>query len=339
MKNHTTLTGYDFATILVCVVFLCMNLFATSLFQREMENRVICGTHLKGLGNAHAIYANDWEDDFVRQGGRGNAIWSETTEDWDDPEKDWSRPGEVNVTVGASLYLLVCEVDVLPEYFVCPSSIQTPYEGQNIHGLDLYDLWDFGSLEYLGTGPRNCVSYSFHMPYGRYPADGMRSATFAVMADKNPWYDSLVRRGEPTDYDWKGRVGYIVCDDLLRGDRDWQLQVGNAVPHQRDGQNVLCADGHVAWAQRSDTGVLHDNIYTIIGPEGDADAIRIGRQSEPYGIGYGEPTNRDDSFLVNDDEVNPCVADQPGDVNKDCRVDVKDLAVLSEHWLESTSAD
>ena len=60
---------------------------------------------------------------------------------------------------------------------------------------------------------------------------------------------------------------------------------------------------------------------------------------DPFGVGHGAPVSSSDSFLVNDDRINPCIADQPGDVNDDCTVDIADLAVISEHWMQSTRQD
>jgi prepilin-type processing-associated H-X9-DG protein len=203
------------------------------------------------------------------------------------------------------------------------------------------ELWDFGSVDYQNTGPRNCVSYSYQYPFNRrFAADGTKSAAFAVMSDRNPWMDSKIRKGTPSDYDWKKRVGYIVWNDAVRGDRDWQLQVGNSPTHQREGQNVLFADGHSSYEVRTDVGVTHDNMFT---PQGtgpsSTDSIRIGQMPDPYGIGYGEPARSTDSFLVNDDEIYPCFGDQPGDLNGDCTVDAADLAILSRYWMESTRVE
>ena len=329
----------DVIAVSVCLLFLGAVGFATDNLLQEYERRVACGANLRALVAAHVIYANDYEDEFPRQGGGGNNRWTSTTPGWSNPAKDWS--GDDDVTVGASLYLLVREADVNPGIFVCPSSLEKAFDGDNPSGLDLVELWDFGSIDYLNTGPKNCVSYSYQQPYSDYPADGTKSWSYAVMSDRSPWYDSTIRKGTPSDGDWKEHVGYIVWDDAVRGDRDWQLEVGNSRTHWRDGQNVMFGDGHVDFTLRPDVAVRHDNMFTPAGgaDESSPDYIRIGQMPAPYGIGYGEPMSSDDSFLVNDDENNPCYADQPGDTNADCNVDMKDLAVIVEHWLESTRVE
>jgi hypothetical protein len=336
MKPSLRLTKIDAVALIFGIAFLSINVFALTAMEREFQNRTICATNLKGLDTAMNIYAFDYDDEFPKQGGSGNAIWSETTDDWQNPAKMWT--GDNKVTIGASLYMLVREADVSPISFICPSSTQVAYEGQNSGIPELTNLWDFGSVNFENTGPKNCVSYSYHMPYSNYAADASSPSSFAVMADKSPWYDSQLRKGEPTDFEWKQRVGYIVWDDSIRGDRDWQIEVGNAQTHLRQGQNVSYGDGHISWEIRSDVGFANDNIYTTK-TDSTSDGIRIGAMPDPYGIGLGEPSNGYDSFLVNDDAINPCYTDQPGDLNKDCAVDIEDLSIISKHWMESTKQD
>jgi hypothetical protein len=339
MEAVGRLSRGEVAVIAACVVLGAMVVFAADDLLREAENRVVCGSNLKGLGTAQRVYANDYEDRYAQAGGRGQNRWAKTTPGWYDAARNWS--GDDDVTVGASLYLLVREADVHPRSFVCPSSEQKVFDGSNPAWLDYVALWDFGSTDFQDTGPRNCVSYSYHLPYCRFPATDSLSGAFAVMADKSPWYESRIRKGRPSDVDWKKRVGYIVWNDALRGDRDWQLRVGNSMTHLREGQNMLFGDGHTSYEIRADVGMQRDNAFT---PQGGAapetpDYYRTGQMPQPYGIGYGEPASRYDSFLVNDDENNPCSTDQPGDVNGDCTVDMGDLAVVSEHWLESTKVE
>ena len=338
MKTSGQMSRADVITVMVCLLIFAMTGYAMDHLQREYENRLICSSNLRGLGTAQMVYANDYDDAYAKAGGGGNNRWAKNTPGWYDPDKDWS--GDDDVTVGASLYLLVREADVSPRSFVCPSSSREWFDGSNPDALDYTELWDFGSEDYLNTGPKNCVSYSYHHPFGRFAADGTRSAAFAVMSDRSPWYDSKIRKGPASDGDWKKRVGYIVWNDALRGDRDWQLRVGNSPTHLREVQGVLFADGHVEFTERSDVGVRHDNMFTPQGPWASTeDYIRIGQMPDPYGIGYGEPHGSSDSFLVNDDEINPCFADQPGDVNGDCNVDFGDLAILSRYWMESTRVE
>lgn len=337
MNRAGQLTRCDAVAILACVLLLGVVGYATNGNMSELARRVACGTNLRGLGTAHTVYANDYEGEYVVQGGAGNNRWKEKTPEWYDPGKDWS--GDDEVTVGSCLYLLVREADVSPRLFVCPASVQQAFDGANPNEVDLVELWDFGAVDYHGTGPKNCVSYSYQHPFTRFRADDTRSAAFAVMSDRNPWLDSQIYKGPASVDDWFDKVDYLgrYYAGPVEG---WQIKVANARPHLREGQNVLFGDGHSSYEQYPDVGVRHDNLFTPRGTGGSTeDNIRIGQMPDPYGIGYGEPYGGEDSFLVNDDENNPCFADQPGDMNGDCRVDFDDLAILSRYWMESTRVE
>jgi prepilin-type processing-associated H-X9-DG protein len=215
---------------------------------------------------------------------------------------------------------LVREADVSPKSFICGGGGETDYEGENLLGLDITELWDFGM--YLDTqptltpddgksrdhGPKNHVSYSFQMPYqagggvGRFAADGTRSAAFAVMADKNPWYDPKLDPPPVTADDYIDRVGPIA-QYWLGSVQKWETQKANAQPHSRDGQNVLFGDGHSAYEKLSDVGVRHDNIY-MRRLDGTEKGIRQGDLVSGFGFNDSlEPRGTEDSFLVNDDEL------------------------------------
>ena len=98
-------------------------------------------------------------------------------------------------------------------------------------------------------------------------------ATYMATGSKKGSQERIVffeiEGGFGSDFDWKHRVDLIVWNDLIRGDRDWQLQVGNSFTHQRQGQNVTYGDGHTSYEERSDIGVKHDNISTIIDIESE----------------------------------------------------------------------
>ena len=325
MKNRKALSRVD-TIVLLIVVTLVLGWYAMlvkSRWVRKIPQRVVCYTNLKGLGTAQVVYANDYDDKFAIQGGEGAPLWMTGTDEFFDPDKDWSEAK--GITVGASLYLLVREADVSPKSFVCGSGGQYTYDGQNSKGLDITELWDFGMFttdpvnwpdDGVGKthGPKKHVSYSYQMPYGldggpgRYAADATKSAAFAVMADKNPWYDPKLLTGNSTADNW---ADYVAAMGLYRNDpglEKWKIQRANAYPHSREGQNVLFGDGHSAYEKVSDVGVKHDNIYTRRGI-GDSDSdIRIGNAGEMacYTVGNAwQPRGASDSFLVNDDSRLP----------------------------------
>jgi prepilin-type processing-associated H-X9-DG protein len=316
MENRRGLTLVD-VLVTIFVVLLLVGVLISIFGNRTDRGRHnYCGANLKGLGTAMIVYANDYDDEFAVQGVGGSPMWTTGTSGFYDPDKDWSKAD--GVTVGASLYLLVREADVSPKSFVCPYSGEREYEGENPGDLDITELWDFGMYsadlegEGIGSeyGPRNCVSYSYHMPYGpnggrgRYVADGRRPSDFAVMADKNPWYDRKLSTGEFNVDSWIDYVGAMGAHYGEGELEKWKVRVANAQPHDRNGQNVLFADGHARFEKTSDVGVEHDNIYTRRGSAGGEGAIRIGEESEMAGYGIDnkwQPRDGGDSFLVNDD--------------------------------------
>jgi len=205
------------------------------------------------------------------------------------------------------------------------STLQWDFDGKNtiVPPRDIVQLWDFGdpvgSVALDPMGPKNCVSYSYHMPYattGRKSTravDGTRNSYFAAMADMNPWYDPKIADvctvvDPATDNAWMEKVKGIgdywnkTCEPSSPS-----VRIGNAFPHDRVGQNVLYIDGHSAFAETPDVGVKNDNIYTVwsgISPARE----RIGLLDTSGGSIYRateatfipQPQGNDDSFLVND---------------------------------------
>lgn len=316
--------GFTLIELLVVIAIIAMLLaiLMPALNKvKKIAQRVVCGTNLKGLGTAHVVYANDYEDDFVVQGAGFNHPWNYNTLGWQSPTPVWDQ--ELDISVGASLYLLVREADVSPKSFVCGGGGQQEYDGENGSQLDIVELWDFGNYEmFAGTGPRKCVSYSYHLPYNanggpsRNAADGTRSAAFAVMADKNPWMDPKLKTNAemPIDPDnWPEGIQQMsrYWDDPAIPESHWSVKVANAYPHGRDGQNVLFGDGHAAYEKTSDVGVRHDGIYVRRATSG-SDTEEMIRQGETnptmYQVGNNasiEVTIGEDSLLVNDDDRKP----------------------------------
>ncbi|HDS05921.1 MAG TPA: type II secretion system protein [Deltaproteobacteria bacterium] len=321
--------GFTLIELLVVIAIIAMLLaiLMPALNKvKKIAQRVVCGTNLKGFGNAQTVYANDFDGQYVCQGQNRTLTWGNWTPGLFGANKVFVDGEEI--TVGASLYLLVRLADVSPKSFVCPASDQKEFSGRNPNNLDIVELWDFGrydgnpSAGWESEGPRNCVSYAYHQPYmggtsgqaGRNRADDTRSAAFAVMADKNPWYDpkipnfedlltayssdKVTRIGAYWDSGWNPPAGTTERQNIL---------AANAFTHEREGQNVMFADGHASFEKTSDVGIKNDNIYTPYVISGSTNAYHWRRGNMP---GNGRPTRSlnnneaplapDDSFLVND---------------------------------------
>lgn len=317
--------GFTLIELLVVIAIIAMLLavLMPALSKvKKIAQRVVCGTNLKGLGTAQTVYANDYDDEYAVQGAGGAHTWARRTAGWLDTAKNWQTAGDI--TVGASLYLLVREADVSPKSFVCPSSDQKPFDGKNSNNLDIIQLWDFGSYTVENNGPENCVSYSYHQPYvavnpgtgqgtgskSRYAASGTRSAAFALMADQNPYFENpKLKRVQATSAEdakekvWKLGNGSATEADVATGLQNWQYKVNNALPHDREGQNVLYADGHSSNETRTDVGIKNDCIYTVWTA---VDNLQVSRRCGSSLVDTGVTTvakGMDDSILVNDGEL------------------------------------
>ena len=67
--------------VVIAIIALLMGILMPALARvRQLAFRLTCGTNLAGIGKAMLIYANDYEDELPRAGGR-NSTWGKVT--WD----------------------------------------------------------------------------------------------------------------------------------------------------------------------------------------------------------------------------------------------------------------
>jgi hypothetical protein len=264
MNNQSKLTLVGLIVV-VCVVAFCLLIIIPGLrYLKSMSSKVVCATHLKGLGTAMVVYSNDYDDNYPQLPGSGP--WAQ---DLGFPyylqKPDFQREQANTLrTISASLYLLVRESDVSPKSFVCPTHEQYPesikpknyseFQGDNPKNLDIIELWDFGH------DPHKHVSYAYHNPYGRYAPDGNAGAAFAIAADMSPWFSY----GSIQPPQSKERAPQII---QLTEPSTWKF--GNSLNHElkkkpySEGQNVLFGDGHTSYEKQPNVGVKNDNIYTF----------------------------------------------------------------------------
>ncbi len=267
--------------VVIAIIALLMGILMPALARvRQIAFRMVCGTNLSGIGKAMLIYANDYEDELPRSGGR-NSVWAARIPQWDALNRftaygvgtDGSG-GTANIS--SCFYLLVKYAEVTPKSFLCKGDSgvsEFKPANYNAGNRDLIDLWDFG------REPETHCSYSYHMPFGLYALTTSSEPGMAVAADRNPWQDS------------PGASAKDISLFNPDGGKE-SVKIGNAIEHQEDAQNVLFLDIHVGQEKNPFCGINDDNIYTFW----DGGDIRIG--SVP-GIG-SEPQNRLDSLLVHD---------------------------------------
>jgi len=288
--------------VVIAIIALLMGILMPALARvRQIAFRMVCGSNLSGIGRAMLIYANDYEDNFPRAGYTGT-IWADSVMSWSATDRATAYggiPGQA--TVSSSLYLLVKFAEVTPKSYVCKgeSTIKafkaSDYQAQStIANIEDEEAWDFGPFN-PGSGyfPTNHCSYSYHMPYNqRFLSLASSEPGMAVAADRNPWLDD--DPDNTTGFVWNG-YAKTPAPEVIK-----EYQKGNAVAHQREGQNVLFMDHHVYFENQSSCGIDEDNIYTY--NPGIPPPIQRGADiSCTTGI-YDEtwPTFAKDSFLVNE---------------------------------------
>jgi hypothetical protein len=246
--------------------------------------RMVCSSNLAQIGRAMLIYDDDYDNPLPRAGGPGT-IWQPKINNWQAKYRIAAfnlKPDGTggSATISSSLYLLVKYAEQDPRLFVCPKDAGTtvfnPAKYDTLE-KDVEKFWDFG------PNPSKHCSVSYHLPYGPYPLNTATNLPgSAVIADRNPWLDSpAAKAADFRDFDPNG-------DTTAR-------MAGNSIPHEREGQNVVFMDFHVAFEKRPYCAVNNDNIYTCWnGPD-----IRRGA---PPTIG-SQPKSQLDSLLVNDPPV------------------------------------
>jgi len=267
---------------------------------REMYIRIGCGSNLGQLGKAMLIYANDYEDELPRAGGR-TSIWGAVT-NWMSATRYLAFGLDVGggggrATINSCFYLLVKYTEATPRLFVCGGDEGTAEfrlsdipAGTLPWGFELIDAWDFGPPT---TSFKSC-SYSYHLPFGSpYALSTSSYPNAAIAADRSPWFVSPA--GSPTSF-------ATFVPDLPQFSGDAQTaRNGNAIAHGLDGQNVLFLDGRVAFEDRSYCAAGMDNIYTPSDYAGEG---------SPWGYLptlTSVPSNRKDSLLVHDPNLLPPV--------------------------------
>ncbi len=277
--------------VVIAIIALLMGILMPALARvRQLAFRMVCGTNLSGIGKAMLIYANDYEDELPKAGGR-NTVWIDTLPDWTNPNRQQAFSN--GATISSCFYLLVKYAEVTPKSFLCKGDSDVSefkltdpdYAGAVGANAELIDVWNFGP-----DGSRHC-SYSYHYPFDQYALTTSSEPGLAVAADPNPWQDESAAR---TDAEWDA-FGQAAAGNLGSSNED--VRKGNAVTHQNEGQNVLFLDSHVNFEKVPYCAVNDDNIYTWAQAKGDRVGVRLGVGGTPG----TNPARRQDSILVTDE--------------------------------------
>ncbi|HNS23128.1 MAG TPA: type II secretion system protein [Sedimentisphaerales bacterium] len=282
--------------VVIAIIALLMGILMPALARvRQLAFRMTCGTNLSGIGKAMLIYANDYEDELPKAGGR-SSTWGQVANYQGGTRQvafGLSADGSSGkATISSCFYLLVKYAEVTPKSFICKGDSGTSefkLADLGLTGVELIDLWDFGTQGAAGTAYKSC-SYSYHLPFNNpYALTVSSEPGFAVASERNPFFKSPAGDATAWNLFKPDMTGY--------GGTTEQAKLGNALSHQQEGQNVMFLDTHVEFEKRSYCSVEDDNIYT----PSDND-----QEGDPVGIlptFTSVPRCRKDSFLVHDPDV------------------------------------
>ena len=302
MENQRGLTLVELIVVFLIIFNL---LFLAGIINPQLgkvgpiAHRVVCGTNLKGLGTAIVVYANDYDGAYPELPGKG--AWSKGLGfDYSMPNPQFGpagTQGDVGRTISASWYLLVREADVSPKSFVCPSSSQEAFDGENPNGLDITELWDFGD------DPYKHVSYVLQNPYGAFAVREELGEGFAMGGDMSPWFKDgdfvapsktigpqLITAGDESSYEFGNTTNHMVSKR--------RFKLFGRRRKVRLGQNVLFADGHSSFEKFANCGVEKDNIYTFWSKEDEpSEQDRQGGTNPTARDKANDARSKEDSFL------------------------------------------
>jgi hypothetical protein len=254
------------------------------------------------------VYADDYEGALPRAGGP-TTLWGQTP-NWMGMTRYHAFNLAVDTSGGrasisASLYLLVRYFKAPPRLFVCKAD-----EGTTEFRVDelavalparfeLADAWDFGPPMEAWKHS----SYAYHTPYTPYFLARSRDPNMAVLADRSPWITSPAAEA--------GHYGDFQPDIPPWVGLAESARAGNAITHQRDGQNVLFLDGRATFETRAFCGGqnprrrymygerFNDNIYTVSWEMATGHPMGY----VPEATWAFQPANVWDSVLIHDPNV------------------------------------
>jgi prepilin-type N-terminal cleavage/methylation domain-containing protein len=319
--------------VVIAIIALLMGILMPALAKvKQLAARMVCGSHLSGIGKAMMVYANDHKQEYPRSG------WARTR--WNvrltgigwkgkNREEAYGSPTSsgTDATISSCFYLLVKYTDVTVKHFLCKGDYGgRPFEMHELLSANLTDYteaWDFGRTGTAGSGisPALHYSYSYHLPFVSPMQIGgiWRDVSFAIQPSSDPSSPLCADLNPYLDYGAKGNtalsdVGYLdnpnfgelAYWDLVEGYKDPD-RTANASSHQREGQNVLYNDGHVRFESTPNVGVEHDNIWkywTVPMPnmqERELGNVGVTLSGNPQNVSAGyAPRSEIDAFLVNE---------------------------------------
>lgn len=242
--------GFTYVELLVILLLLVVGIAfllpSISTTRGESAHRVKCASNLRQIGQALLLYSNDNRGAFPRTRTSVGPIRVPTFGTCVAATQPFADDGPTENDVTAAAFMLLRTQDITSEVFTCPYSD---------HEKDVYGGGTNAPINRSNfTDYRKNLSYSFQNPYANDSAiaagwkyNNTLGAEYAIAADLNPG------------------TSPPGTDDVLKPTSTSSAQMmkrANSPNHDRDGQNILYGDGHVAWESNPFVGVNRDNVYT-----------------------------------------------------------------------------
>jgi prepilin-type N-terminal cleavage/methylation domain-containing protein/prepilin-type processing-associated H-X9-DG protein len=255
MSKGDSRRGFTIIEILVviAIIAILMAILLPSLEHIRHEAYIDdCGNHLRQIGIAMAVYANENRGNYPRTNYLPDAPLTKGT---GITARDPFQPGgPQNNDITAAIFLLMRAEHLPGVIFICPYDDEFTYvpETASAQNQSNFTNWTVS------------LGYSFADPYpssaalgAGYRLDNHVRPDFPLAADRNPGV----------------KPPFSDATAAAPGADESTMEKANSINHEREGQNVLFADGHVSFEFTPLCGISGDNIYTNQSNQIDASPI------------------------------------------------------------------
>ncbi len=241
--------------IAIAIISLLMALLLPAI-ERVRHQAYIdkCASNLRQIGLAMSMYAVENQGNFPRTTYVPDAPLVKGTGAAAPNPFLAGGPSPNDLT--AAIYLLARTEHLPTIMFICPYNDEIIYEPDRSDPLTHSNFSDW----------TNNLGYSFANPYpssagadASYRLSSHMKSDFPLAADRNPGV----------------KLPYSDVTRATTGAISSVILKANSINHERDGQNVLFADGHVQFETTPLCGIGQDNIFANQNNQVDASPLNV----------------------------------------------------------------